>query len=39
MSAKRRISVSTGEEPGNSMERKDVATEFGEPSDSFSLVF
>ena len=39
MSAKRRISVSTEEEPGNSMERKDVANEFGEPSDSLTLVF
>ncbi|CDP05398.1 unnamed protein product [Coffea canephora] len=40
MSAKkRRISVSTEEELGNSLERKDVADDFGEPGNSLSLVF
>ena len=40
MSAKkRRISVSTEEELGNSLERKDAADDFGEPGNSLSLVF
>ena len=40
MSAKgMRISVSTEEELGSSMERKDAADDFGEPGNSLSLVF
>ncbi|XP_027095400.2 uncharacterized protein [Coffea arabica] len=39
MSAKkRRISVSTEEELGNSLERKDAADDFGEPENSYSLL-
>ncbi|XP_071928589.1 uncharacterized protein [Coffea arabica] len=35
MSAKSRISVSTEEELGNSMERKDADDDFGEPDPQF----
>ncbi|XP_071928588.1 uncharacterized protein [Coffea arabica] len=35
MSAKSRISVSTEEELGNSMERKDADDDFGEPGFGF----